>query len=1169
MFQLDLYLFGTPRIAIDGQAVHIPRRKATALFAYLALTGQHHSRDALATLLWPEKGQSSARAELRRGLYFINQALGNQWLETDQETAGLNSELNKSAGGELWLDVVEFQRQLQACEAHEHPQTEACPDCLHHLEAAVDLYSDHFMSGFSLKDCPVYDEWQFFQTEGLRNQLESALVRLSSYYAKQGEPQTAITHARRWLTLDPLHEPAHQHLMILFAQSGQKASAIRQYEVLVRTLEDDLGVSPSQETIQLYERIKVGEFESVRWATIPLTTAGQKEEPDHNLPRQLTSFIGREDEIQQVVLLLEQAPQVTVIGHGGIGKTRLAIQVSRAVLDRFPDGVWLADLAPLSDPEKVSQTAARAVGIPVDSGAQALEALLDYIRPRHLLMVLDNCEHLIDACAQLAEAVLTECPQVTILATSREPLGTMGESVYYLPSLSVPNMDDLTGFDPLSRFEAIELFKSRACAVQSQFALSVHNVSEVAQVCVQLDGIPLAIELAAAWVRTLPVDQISRRLTENIDFLRGSSRSALPRHQTLRACLDWSYELLAPGEQDLLQALSVFAGGWTLEAAEAVCTECCGSQFEVLEALDQLAAKSLVIVEHHPEIETRYRLLEPVRQYASEKLHYAGNTEAIRDRHLAYFQDLTEQAKPHLRAHRQIEWMRRLERDLGNIRASLDWAESEDGPMKRLEKGLQIAANLLWFWQCRNRHMEGFKRLNRLLDLEEERRGDQQLSQSMRLARAWALTRLVYLSDHIKLIIDTQRYNFPQILRESLDLFSQLGETGKIGLIRTKAIKEFLFSEKPEDMFVQADRYFTEFEALDDKLYMATCMLVMGNRSQSRGKYDHAEKSFQKAITLCEEIGDRDFPPYLWGLMGNVAYERGEPEKARVYAVEAINILKDVEDDLLTSAIGSYYLLGSLYWKMGDYRQAEKHCQSAINIAKYQHFYIFNKINQCCMAMSKGDYHKARISLNAVYLSVQGRDIGQTYTTLIRVLAELEWGTGNYSQADKWLSELQGIAVPKNFIQKDLNRACSDLGRAKVALSRGDWNAASEHTITALKSQIQAPFYFRSELYEDKYASVYLSAVIAFALGQAVQTAQLLGSTDKSYQIYRLTFPLFRRQLIDQTIEDTRAALDADTFTTAWEAGKAMNLSEALAYALEVVEVLSNRAHNANHSPFQ
>ncbi len=266
MSQLDLYLLGPPRIEVDGQAVNISRRKATALFAYLALTGRSHSRDALATLLWPEKGQSSARAELRRGLYFINQALGNQWLETDTDTAGVSPEVQSSVGAGLWLDVVEFQEKLKGCDAHDHPPAEICPDCIPYLEAAVDLYTDHFMAGFSLPDSPTYDEWQFFQAEGLRNQLASALVRLSSYYTATARQdfETAIKHARRWLTLDPLHEPAQQHLMILFAQSGQRVEAIQQYHECVHILEDELGIRPSKETTQLYERIQSEDIFSTR-----------------------------------------------------------------------------------------------------------------------------------------------------------------------------------------------------------------------------------------------------------------------------------------------------------------------------------------------------------------------------------------------------------------------------------------------------------------------------------------------------------------------------------------------------------------------------------------------------------------------------------------------------------------------------------------------------------------------------------------------------------------------------------------------------------------------------------------------------------------------------------------------------------------------------------------
>ena len=1137
MSQLNLYLFGPPRTEIDGQAVNISRRKATALFAYLALTGRGQSRDALATLLWPKKGQSSARAELRRGLYFINKALGNQWLETDPETVGLNHELNASSGAGLWLDVVEFQRQLKSCETHEHPPTETCPDCIPHLERAVDLYTDHFMAGYSLPDCPAYDEWQFFQTEGLRNQLASALERLSSQTSAVSEHDAAIKYARRWLKLDPLHEPAHRRLMLLYDQSGQRAAALRQYETCRQLLADDLDVDPSEETQSLYQRIRDRTLISV-----------PDSQPKNNLPLELTSFIGRQDEIVLVQELLQANRLVTVIGHGGIGKTRLAIQVSRAVLDRFLDGVWLVDLAPLADPEKVPQTAARAVGIPVDSGLQALEALLDYIRPRQMLLVLDNCEHLIDACAQLAAAVLIECPLVKILATSRETLGTTGESVHYLPSLVVPNPDDMPVFDQITQFEAIELFASRASAVQPQFALTAHNAIDVAQVCTQLDGIPLAIELAAGWVRTLPIDQISRRLGENIDFLRGASRTALPRHQTLRACLDWSYDLLSSGERDLLGALSVFAGGWTLEAAEAVCAGKCELPFEVLDILDQLAAKSLVIVEHHPEIETRYRLLEPVRQYASEKLHDSGDRESVRDRHLAYFQVLAAQAKPHLRAFRQIEWMRRLERELGNIRVALDWSYSEDGAVERVEAGLRIAADLHWFWQGRNRHLEGFQHLSCLLDLEQQRRGDQQLSQSMCMARAWALTKMVELTDHISEAIDIQSYDFPGMLNESLELFSQLGETGKLGFITTKFLKQVSFNEKPDDMFDQAERYFREFETLGDKLYMATCMMVMGHNSHRMDNDDLAEKYYQKAIILCEEIGDRDMTPLLWTRMGHAAYKRGDPEKARAYAMEAVNILKAVEDDLLAAVTYCYAHLGSLNWRMGDYCQAEKYYQSIINLAKNQRLYIFSEILLCCIAMSQGDYHKARVLLNDNYQSIQGRDFGEAFTYVVRILAELEWGTGKYSQADKWLTELQGTTVTMDF------RTSADLGWAKVALSSGDWYMAAEHTITVLKNQIKLPIMQFIDLYEDKYATVYLTAVIALAQGQQVQAAQLLGSTDRSYQSNRLTFPLFRRQLIDQTIEDTRAALDEATFITAWEAGKAMDLTEVLGYALAVME---------------
>ena len=293
-------------------------------------------------------------------------------------------------------------------------------------------------------------------------------------------------------------------------------------------------------------------------------------------------------------------------------------------------------------------------------------------------------------------------------------------------------------FDQITQFEAIELFASRASAVQSQFALTAHNALDVARVCSQLDGIPLAIELAAAWVRTLPIDQISRRLGENIDFLRGASRTALPRHQTLRACLDWSYDLLSPGEQDLLQALSVFAGGWTLEAAEVVCAGSCE-----LRSKSWISSTSWLPEPGDCRTSSRDRNSlstagagAPVCQREAARFWRKGSGSAIGTWLISrvWCAGQTTSARPP--ADRMDAC---LERELGNIRVALDWSYSEDGPMERVENGLCIAADLHWFWQCRNRHLEGFQHLSRLLDLEQQRRGDQQLSQSMCLARAWAL----------------------------------------------------------------------------------------------------------------------------------------------------------------------------------------------------------------------------------------------------------------------------------------------------------------------------------------------------------------------------------------------------------------------------------------------
>ncbi|HET7376764.1 MAG TPA: adenylate/guanylate cyclase domain-containing protein, partial [Anaerolineae bacterium] len=356
----------------------------------------------------------------------------------------------------------------------------------------------------------------------------------------------------------------------------------------------------------------------------------------HNLPAQLNSFIGREKELAEIKQAIHEHRLVTLTGSGGTGKTRLSLQAAADLLDQFPDGVWFVELAALADPVLVPHNAATALGLQLQSGRSIQLALTEYLREKKCLLLFDNCEHLIDACARFTDALLHACPNLKILATSRETFGLAGEVIYRVPSLAVPSLE-LPTVQALAQSEAVCLFIDRAVAIQPNFAVTNQNAPAVAQICHQLEGIPLAIELAAARVNVLSVEQISERLVHRFSLLTGGSRTALPRQQTLRALIDWSYSLLSPAERVLFKRLSIFAGGWTLEAAESICAGDGIESFEVLDLLQTLAAKSLVIVGEGVERRVRYRLLETIRQFAREELVNSGQINRYRDRHLDWF----------------------------------------------------------------------------------------------------------------------------------------------------------------------------------------------------------------------------------------------------------------------------------------------------------------------------------------------------------------------------------------------------------------------------------------------------------------------------------------------------------------------------------------------------
>jgi predicted ATPase/DNA-binding XRE family transcriptional regulator len=461
------------------------------------------------------------------------------------------------------------------------------------------------------------------------------------------------------------------------------------------------------------------------------------EMPPNNLPAQVTSFVGRESELTELKRLLRATRLLTLTGSGGSGKTRLALQAASDLLGDYPQGVWVVDLAPLTHPELVPHAVAALLGARQEPGRELYETLASTLRQSHLLLMLDNCEHLVTACAQLVDALIHSCPQLNILATSREALGVAGETTWRVPPLRAADPRHLPELDALTQYEAVRLFVDRAVAVQPGFGVTNQNAPAVAQICYRLDGIPLAIELAAARARVLTPEQISERLDNRFHLLTGGHRMSLPRQRTLRALVDWSHDLLSAEEKVLFRRLSVFRGGWTLDAAEAVCAGESLETWQILDLLSSLVDKSLVLADEQPDGRMRYRMLETLREYGHDQLRHAAEEVILRDRHRDWFTGLAETAEPELWKAEQETWLQRLEVEHDNLRAALDWsaargahtltevehfsgtASSSLEPIQThaTEAGLRLAAALGRFWCLRGYLAEGRARLETHLEL--------------------------------------------------------------------------------------------------------------------------------------------------------------------------------------------------------------------------------------------------------------------------------------------------------------------------------------------------------------------------------------------------------------------------------------------------------------------
>jgi predicted ATPase/DNA-binding XRE family transcriptional regulator len=780
---------------------------------------------------------------------------------------------------------------------------------------------------------------------------------------------------------------------------------------IVKQLADVFSILPD-------ERESFQKFARGDWMAAPTDTGDAPwriSHPQHNLPIQLTSFIGREEEIADAIRLLESAHLLTLIGPGGTGKTRLSIQVANEVLKQYPDGVWLVELAPILDPLLVPRTTAIAIGLRDEPHRPVIDMLCDYLLKKKMLIILDNCEHLVDACAQMTERILQTVSNVKVLASSREALGIEGEVTYSVPPLKMPDLTNLPLLDSLSQYEAVKLFIDRAASAVPNFKVTNENAPTLVQICHRLDGVPLAIELAAAKIRVLGVEQIARRLDNRFKLLTGGNRTALKRHQTLGGVVDWSYNLLLPKEQVLFRRLSVFVGGWSLKAAESVCGDAAEQgtvrSDDVLDLLEQLINKSLVITEDEHGT-SRFRMLETIRQYAKEKLVESGESDVLHDKHLEFFLNLAESAEPHLRKTEQVEWLQQLDAEIENLRAALGWAMKSSSA----EIPLRLTGALGTFWELRDYWLENAKWLDQALDREWDI-----ASRTDKSARAKAL----YRRADVAIMLDDVDV-FKKSAESALALYKELGDAW--GIAYTRALNAFYLMLTGNMVVSQSllEQSLTDFQNLRDVWgeYFVTRWLIPV--LLNTGNPDKSMELKQRALVLARTSGDRH---RITGALISSAYDLFLESQLE----EAEALLDEAEQ--LSARIGSAhqkYMALEVHYQIslvrGDFEKAKEDCDLCI-----EHFHQVGEKNmesvflivRALISELEDDIQSA-VKFGRKSLDVaRGAESTVNITIIFIILGRLEYQLGNIRSAYQLVREgLEALKEVMEFRESVVSAFC-------------------------------------------------------------------------------------------------------------------------------------------------
>jgi predicted ATPase/DNA-binding SARP family transcriptional activator len=941
---LDIQLFGPMRVTLHQKPLPRLSRNASWLLALLALRlGRDVSREWLAGNLWPDSEPEQALYNLRRCLSELRQALGAEadaLLTPARQTIRLNREGVRVDVDVFDVAVSQYEKQPDRGEK----RSEGAPEPAF-PEAALALYS-----GPLLEDCA--EEWALSERRIWEERYLKLLQLLTDQALAAKDASAAIRVLRLTITVDALREEAHRTLMQALFDAGDVAAITQVYRDLRLLLHRELNAAPSPETEALYRHLQELARKPSALATPP---ASQQPGVARRLPVPLTALVGREHEIEEVTDWLMRGRLITIQGTGGLGKTRLAIAVGEVVAPRFADGAWFVELAALSEPERVAQTVATTLGILEQTGKSAMETLTERLASRSLLLILDNCEHLAQSCAALADTLLPACPGVHLLATSRNLLKCFGERPYRLLPLEMPpegRSSEEKEINQLLEYPGIRLFVDRAAMAQPRFRLSRQNSAAVLQICHALDGIPLALELAAARMRAMDVDRVAERLRQDLAFLTLGSSAYPQRHRAMNAVIEWSYQLCSESERALFRRLSVFADGCTLEAAEAVCAGGIVSEAGVLDGLMDLADRSLVEYLALPSGD-RYRMLQPIRTFARAAFEATEETAEILARYAAYFVSFASQPPAGMD---MSALFNRFDEERDNLRAALAWCrEAPEGG----EQGLRLGGALQMYWVTRGALSEGREHLMAALNhpgaqgATKERadalngagnlayyQGDLTAaaalhSESLKLKRELGYRKGVAGSLHNLGNVAWMQGDYKaarSLYEEALDINRELGNrawaANNLERLGNMAL------EQSDCVLARAllEECLALFRELGDKGGICHALSLLGSVARYEDDLVAAHALFEESLSIRREIGHRHgIGDSLYGL-GNVAYFQGDLVAARTLLEESLTIYREVGHQWGT--VATLINLGSIDKDQGDYATASSRYTESLQLSQ-------------------------------------------------------------------------------------------------------------------------------------------------------------------------------------------------------------------------------------------